>query len=71
MKQLLRIFDNKPVRVVLVKNEPWFVAQDVSEALGFDRPRNGYRMIDPEDKGAHLVRTLRGDQEMTTVQEGK
>lgn len=32
MKQLLRLFDNKPIRAVLVRGEPWFIAQDVAEA---------------------------------------
>jgi len=35
MKELVRLFDDRPVRVVVVRGEPWFVAKDVAEALGY------------------------------------
>lgn len=69
MKQLLRLFDNQPIRAVIVRGEPWFIAQDVAEALGFERPRDAYRMLEPDEKGAHPVRTPGGEQDMVTINE--
>lgn len=38
----LQIFDfnSNKVRVIMKENEPWFVAKDVAEVLGYERPRN-------------------------------
>lgn len=38
MKQLLRLFDNQPIRVILLRGEPWFVGKDVCEILGYTNP---------------------------------
>lgn len=35
MKQLLRLFDNRPVRMILIRGEPWFVGRDICEVLGY------------------------------------
>ncbi|PMC76369.1 phage antirepressor KilAC domain-containing protein [Brachybacterium sp. UMB0905] len=48
--------------------EPWFVLADVGLVLG-TRGRDLARMLDPEDRGAHVVRTPSGEQQMTTVNE--
>ncbi|WP_218826707.1 BRO family protein [Actinomadura meyerae] len=36
---------------------PWFVASDVCRILGYDRARNALRMLDDDEKGAHLLST--------------
>ena len=33
-------FKDNPIRVVDYNGEPWFVAKDVAEALGYEKPRN-------------------------------
>lgn len=38
MKQILRLFDNRPVRMILLRGEPWFVGKDVCEVLGYTNP---------------------------------
>lgn len=47
--------------------EPWFVARDVTNALGLDR--TAVRRLDDDEKGVHSTHTLGGDQAVTTVSE--
>ena len=47
--------------------EPWFVARDVTNALGLDR--TAVRRLDDDEKGVHSTHTLGGDQAATTVSE--
>lgn len=51
--------------------EPWFVAKDVAEALGFRDAEKMTRMLDDDDdeKGTRFVGTLRGLQKMTAINE--
>lgn len=63
-------FDERPVRTLLIGDEPWFVAADVCEALELSgRHRNFLRMLDEDEKGAHIVSTLGGPQEIQIVSE--
>lgn len=61
-------YEGHQVRTVDVDGEPWFVLADVGSALG-TRGRDLARMIDPEDRGAHIVRSPSGEQDMVTVSE--
>lgn len=47
----------------------WFAAEDVARALDYDRTRNMIRMLDDDEKGAHIVSTLGGNQEVTFLNE--
>lgn len=52
MSNELKIFNNKEfgeIRTVMKNNEPWFVAKDVSEILGYARLDSMYKLIDKED----------------------
>ena len=62
-------YDGRELRSVLVDGEPWFVAADVAEILGYDRSRNALRMLDEDEKGAHSVSTPGGDQSVQIVSE--
>lgn len=62
-------FNGNPVRVVMINEEPWFVASDITTALGFTRARDAVRMVDNEDKGAHQMRTPGGMQEVIILSE--
>ena len=43
-------FNNLQVRTVLIKNEPWFVAKDVADILGYQNgSRDVNRHVDEED----------------------
>ncbi|WP_371369975.1 Bro-N domain-containing protein [Pseudomonas sp. QL9] len=63
-------FEGTQVRIVMVQGEPWFVASDACEALQLDgRSRDYLRMLDDDEKGAHIVRTPGGDQQVQIVSE--
>lgn len=53
-------FARRHVRVIQVDGKPWFDASDVCEILGYSRARDALRMLDPEDRGAHIVRGADG-----------
>ena len=61
-------FNSIQVRVVEIDNEPWFVAKDVAEALGYKRPKDA---ISQHCKGAvkHRLLTAGGLQELTIIPE--
>lgn len=49
----MRVFENADfgtVRTVVIDGEPWFVAKDISDRLGYAKPSNMTKMIDDEDK---------------------
>lgn len=49
----IQIFNNPEfgnIRTVLIDGEPWIVAKDVSEALGYVRTPNMMKLVDDEDK---------------------
>lgn len=57
------------VRIIIINNEPWFVASDIAKALGYRMASDLTRRIDAEDKGTHLVSTPSGEQNMTVINE--
>lgn len=62
-------FEGAPVRVVIRDEEPWFVAHDVAEALGYASPKDATRGLDSDEKGSHQMRTLGGPQKMVVISE--
>nr|DAE66619.1 MAG TPA: hypothetical protein [Caudoviricetes sp.] len=42
--------ENHPVRVVLIKGEPWFVALDICAALNIANPSDALRKLDHDEK---------------------
>lgn len=62
-------FHTSAVRVIVLDGEPWFVAGDIAETLGYKNTTDMVRMLDEDEKGMHIVRTLGGDQEATIVSE--
>ncbi|MFF3671674.1 phage antirepressor [Microtetraspora malaysiensis] len=44
------------VRTFLIDGEPWFVAADVCELLGYTRVADALRIPDEDDLGTHFVR---------------
>jgi prophage antirepressor-like protein len=61
-------FDTLPIRVTERDGQPWFVAKDVAQALGYAKPRNA---IAEHCKGALIqgVLTPGGNQSMTVIPE--
>ncbi|WP_306600718.1 BRO family protein [Geothrix sp. 21YS21S-2] len=67
-------FGVKPIRVVLVDNEPQWVAKDVADALGYSRSTitNLTKTVDhvpAEWRGRYRIPTPSGDQDMVTLTE--
>lgn len=50
--------ESRPVRVVLVEGEPWFVAADVCKALDIADNRAAVRKLDEDEKGGYSIPTL-------------
>lgn len=49
----IQIFDNPEfgeIRTVVIDNEPWFVAKDISESLGYTKTDHMTRLVDNDDK---------------------
>ena len=70
MTNEIQIFRNDrfgTIRALSVDGEPWFVARDVTDALGLDRTAT-YK-LDEDEKGVRLTHTPGGDQKVTTVSE--
>src|SRR5690606_37993817 len=62
-------FDGAAVRLVLVEGEPWWIAADVAQSLEYRMASDMVRSLDDDEKGTHIVRTLRGDQELLIINE--
>lgn len=62
-------FETETVRVVMIAGEPWFVANDLANALGYRDAHNMARNLDDDEKGTHNVSTLGGEQDFTIVSE--
>lgn len=62
-------FEEEPVRVVMVADDPWFAANDVAKVLGYRDAFNMARNLDDDEKGTHILSTLGGTQEMSIVSE--
>lgn len=71
--QDLEIFKNDEfgeVRTVLINDEPYFVAKDITDRLGFSNGRDAIsKHVDDEDKGVAKCDTLGGAQEYTVINE--
>lgn len=57
------------LRALLLEGEPWFVAKDVAQALGYRMASDMTRRLDEDEKGTRLVRTLGGQQDMSVISE--
>lgn len=62
-------FDQTDIRVVMIKDEPWFVATDVCEALQIANSRDALLKLDADEKGVGLTDTLGGPQKLGVVSE--
>lgn len=62
-------FNSHDVRVVVQNGEPWFVATDVAESLGYKSPKDAASYLDDDEKGSATIRTPGGDQKLTVINE--
>lgn len=63
------LFKLTPIRVVIIGDDPWFVARDVCHALSLANPRTSLNKLDADEKGVHSMDTLGGRQELAIVSE--
>lgn len=62
-------FESNSVRVVLVNNEPWFVAKDVCDILGLSDVSMTCSRLREKDKGTSSICTPSGNQQVTIISE--
>lgn len=62
-------FNGSAVRVIHIGDQPWWVAADIADLLGYRIAPHMMRMLDDDQKGIHLVDTLGGVQEAAIVNE--
>ena len=62
-------YEGTTIRTLTVDGEPWFVAADVAQVLGYRKASDMTRILEDDEKGAQIVRTLGGDQEVTVISE--
>ena len=69
----LQIFNNEEfgeVRAIEINGEPWFIAKDITEKLGYQNGRDAlYKHVDEEDKGVAKCDTLGGVQDLSIINE--
>lgn len=54
----IEVFENPifgQIRIVMVDNEPWFVAKDISDKLGYAQTSNMMKRIDDEDSKSSIL----------------
>ena len=68
---LPQVFDfaEQSVRIEIIESQPWFIAKDVCLVLGIGKPNNVTRYLDEDEKGAFKVRTIKGMQTLSVVNE--
>lgn len=62
-------FGDELVRVVMIIDDPWWIANDVAKVLGYQQASFMTRGLDDDEKGLHIVQTLGGQQEMIVISE--
>lgn len=62
-------FEDRTVRSVLLRDAPWFVANDVCQVLGISDARQALDKLDDDERGGCSIPTPYGQQDMRTVSE--
>lgn len=70
MKEIARVFDDKPVRMLLVRGEPWWVLKDICDVLGLTEPhRVAARLEEDERTQSTVIDSIGRKQETTIINE--
>lgn len=62
-------YGDREVRTLTIAGEPWFVASDVAQILGYREAYDLTRRLDDDEKGPRSVRTPGGEQIVTIISE--
>lgn len=71
-KTLPHIFNFEGSQVRMIRDEqgePWFIAKDIANILGHGSTKDATRILEADEKGFHIVPTIRGPQKLTIVNE--
>ena len=60
---------NHQIRIILIDDNPWFVAKDICNALALSNHRDAISKLDQDEKGVALTDTLGGQQELSIINE--
>lgn len=69
MNEIVKLYQDHPVRIVEKGGEPWFVAKDVCDVLEIKNSRQATSYLDEDEKGVITNDTPSGEQVMTIVSE--
>lgn len=62
-------YGDEQVRTYEEDGQVWFIATDIARILGHRDATDAIRGLDADEKGTKIVRTLRGEQKLTSVSE--
>lgn len=62
-------FDEQAIRVLVIHDEPWFVANDLCAVLAIVNPRHAVARLDDDEKAVASSDTLGGNQSLNIVSE--
>lgn len=62
-------FADRSVRIILINDQPWFVALDVCRVLDIRNHRDAIARLDDDEKGVALTDTLGGKQNISIINE--
>lgn len=62
-------FDGQPVSEITINDNPWFVAKEIAEILGYADTQAMTRRLDDDEKGMQDLHTLGGLQKITIINE--
>lgn len=68
----ISIFNNDQfgeIRALMQNGEPWFIAKDICDALGFEKPADAVRGLDDDEKGTYIMRGTQGNPDKTIISE--
>lgn len=69
MKPAIFIFQDAPVRTMIIEGNPWFVATDVVRILGIKNWRTSTLGFPDDEKGVRTMNTLGGPQKVAIINE--
>lgn len=67
--QVFRYTERHKIRTTVIDCEPWFVAKDIADVLGFSSATHAIRGLDDDEKGLQILETLGGNQNLTVISE--
>ena len=60
-------FDDTRVRAVMIGSDPWWIANDVAQVLGYNHAPHMVRILDEDEKGVHILDSGWNTNESATI----